>query len=82
MVVSSTMEETRIQASTFKARCLSLIDEVARTRTSIVVTKHGRPVARLVPLDDEPTSTVDSVTLLAEEDEAYFSTGEVWGADR
>jgi antitoxin (DNA-binding transcriptional repressor) of toxin-antitoxin stability system len=34
-----------------------LISDVARTRTTIVITKHGRPVARLVPLDDaEPTS--------------------------
>lgn len=75
------MEETRIQASAFKARCLALIDEVARTRTSIVVTKHGKPVARLVPLDDEPMSTLGSVTLLADDDEAYLSTGEAWGAE-
>lgn len=74
------MEET-IQASVFKARCLSLIDEVARSRTSIVVTKRGKPVAKLVPLDDEPVPTLGSVTLLAEDDEAYFSTGEVWGAE-
>lgn len=70
-----------MQASTFKARCLSLLDEVARTRTSIVVTKHGKPVARLVPMADEPKSTWGSVTLLAEDDEAYFSTGEPWGAE-
>jgi prevent-host-death family protein len=75
------MEESRVQASTFKARCLSLLDEVARTRTSIVVTKHGRPVARLVPMDDEPRSTIGSVTLLAADDEAYFSTGEAWDAE-
>ncbi len=71
-----------MQASTFKARCLALLDEVARAHTTIVVTKHGKPVVRLVPIDDEPPPTRGSVTFLAEDDEAYFSTGETWYAER
>jgi len=43
-----------IAAGAFKARCLSLIDEVASTRGEIVITKHGKPKARLVPFDDRP----------------------------
>lgn len=38
-----------IQASQFKARCLALMDQVARTGETIVVTKNGRPVAELRP---------------------------------
>jgi len=38
-----------IQASKFKARCLALMDEVARTGETILVTKNGRPVAELRP---------------------------------
>lgn len=38
-----------IQASEFKAKCLALMDEVARTGESIVVTKNGKPVAELRP---------------------------------
>ena len=38
-----------IQASEFKAKCLALMDEVARTGKAIVVTKYGRPVAELHP---------------------------------
>lgn len=38
-----------ISASAFKARCLALMDEVARTGESIVITKNGKPVARLAP---------------------------------
>jgi prevent-host-death family protein len=38
-----------IQASKFKARCLALMDEVARTGQTIVVTKNGKPVAELRP---------------------------------
>jgi prevent-host-death family protein len=74
------MAEVTIQASTFKARCLALLDEVARSRDTVVVTKHGRPVARLVPIDDEVAPIEGSVTLLVDDDEAYFSTGEQWHA--
>lgn len=81
MVYYGRMGEVVIQASTFKARCLALLDEVARSRNTIVVTKHGKPVAKLVPID-EPALTRGSVTLLAEDDEAYFSTGEMWHAER
>lgn len=39
-----------IPAGEFKARCLKLMDEVQETGMSIVVTKRGRPVSRLVPV--------------------------------
>jgi prevent-host-death family protein len=73
--------EQRIAAGEFKARCLALLDEVAARRTELVVTKHGRPVARVVPIA-APVSTERSVTLLAQDDEEYFSTGEQWDAQR
>ena len=76
------MDEKRVMASTFKQRCLAMLDEVARTKIPLVVTKRGRPVARIVPLDEEhPRSTERSVTLIAAEDEAYFATGESWDAE-
>ena len=39
----------QIKASEFKAKCLALIDEVATTGESVVVTKNGKPMAELVP---------------------------------
>ena len=43
--------ETRtIAAGEFKAKCLALLDEVAESGTSMIVTKRGKPVARLVPV--------------------------------
>lgn len=45
-----------IQASRFKATCLDLMDEVAATRIELVVTKHGRPVVKVGPVDLEPVS--------------------------
>lgn len=39
-----------ISAGEFKAKCLKLMDEVNQSRQSIVITKHNKPVARLVPI--------------------------------
>jgi len=38
-----------IKASEFKAKCLALMDEVARTGDAVIITKNGKPVAELVP---------------------------------
>lgn len=43
-----------ISAAKFKAKCLKLMDEVAKTRKPIVITKRGKPVAKLVPAEAEP----------------------------
>jgi prevent-host-death family protein len=80
MVRMAVMSDVSIPAGQFKAQCLALLDEVAETGRQIVVTKHGRPVARVVPLEPPP-SLVGSVTLLADDDEAMFSTGETWDLD-
>jgi prevent-host-death family protein len=37
-------------AGEFKAKCLGVLDEVARTGLSVVVTKRGKPVAEVVPI--------------------------------
>jgi prevent-host-death family protein len=42
-------KERTMGAGEFKAKCLGLLDEVARTGRPLTITKHGRPVARLVP---------------------------------
>ena len=42
-----------IAAGDFKARCLRLLDQVAETREPLVITKHGKAVAKLVPIPPE-----------------------------
>ena len=42
-----------ISASTFKARCLRLLDEVQFKRESILITKYGRPIAKTVPVNSD-----------------------------
>lgn len=39
-----------INASEFKARCLRVLDDVQATRAEVVITKRGKPVARLSPI--------------------------------
>ena len=41
-----------VPAGEFKAKCLKLMEHVARTRRAIVITKRGKPVAKLVPPDE------------------------------
>lgn len=38
-----------VTATEFKSRCLALIDEVNRTRHPLRITRHGKPVAEIVP---------------------------------
>jgi len=47
------MDKT-IAAGEFKAKCLHLLDEVAQRRAPLIITKRGKPVAKLVPIEDKP----------------------------
>ena len=49
---------TTISATEFKATCLELMDEVARTGTEVIVTKHGRPVVRVSAIRPESESPI------------------------
>ena len=46
----------RIQAGKFKARCLKLMDKVHRTKKRIIITKRNKPIAQLVPIEEESGS--------------------------
>lgn len=43
-----------IAAGAFKATCLAVMDEVQKKRQGVVITKNGKPVAKLVPIAEEP----------------------------
>ena len=42
----------KIQISTFKAECLRLLDEVSRTKESLTVTRHGKPLVVINPSEE------------------------------
>jgi prevent-host-death family protein len=41
----------KMGAGTFKTNCLAVMDEVQAKRLTVVITKHGKPVAKLVPVN-------------------------------
>jgi prevent-host-death family protein len=42
----------KIAAAQFKAQCLALMDQVAQSGRPVVITKHGKPVVKLVPANE------------------------------
>jgi len=50
------MDPEQISASELKANCSRMIARVERGRETLTITRHGRPVARLVPIDEEGQS--------------------------
>ena len=53
-------------AGTFKGCCLRIMDEVCLTRQPVVITKRGRPVAKLVPPDEAPREVFGCLSGLVE----------------
>ena len=47
-----------IPATEFKAKCLELMNRVAQRRESFVITKRGKPVAKLVPIEKKPNDSI------------------------
>jgi len=43
----------KMAAGSFKAHCLAVMDEVQARRETVVITKYGKPVAKLVPVNEE-----------------------------
>jgi len=74
-------QESTISAGEFKQRCLALLDRVAETGMPIVVTKRGRPVARIVPIES-PGGLRGSLHVLTEDEAELYSTGATWDAEQ
>jgi prevent-host-death family protein len=49
--MTMSISQKTVGAGEFKAKCLALLDEVAETGRPLLVTKRGKPVARLVPVE-------------------------------
>ena len=69
-----------IAAGKFKDVCLKTLDDVERTRTQVVITKRGRPVATLVPYLEPATKRGLAGSVVREVGDPY-RTGERWDGD-
>jgi len=70
----------RIPISEARERLLSLVDDLPRD--GVIITRHGNPVAKLMPVD---TSTVDLIGalkgIITDPEDGLFSTGAAWDAN-
>ncbi len=73
----------KIQAGKFKARCLKLMDKVHRTKKRIIITKRNKPIAQLIPIEEETGSLFGkmkgTVQILGD---IIAPIDEVWDASR
>ncbi len=75
-------ELPHVSAANFKTNCLRLMDEVAQRRVPLVITKRGKPVAKLVPLNDGPIDIFGRMAgTIKICGDIIEPTGEVWEAD-
>ena len=70
----------QIAAAKFKEQCLALLDEV--DPEGIVITKRGKPVARLIPFASDSRSLIGSLTGKLHIKGDILSTGLDWDAER
>ena len=71
------MQEMNV--SEFRQKCLSLMDDLPAE--GILITKHGHPVAKLVPVQPSPADLIGSVPdFLYDNGDDLFSTGIEWDA--
>jgi prevent-host-death family protein len=73
-----------IAAGKFKANCLRLMDKVNETHEEILISKHGKPVAKLVAAGSAPKKQVFGFLSgsIIEEKDIIEATGEKWNAEK
>jgi antitoxin (DNA-binding transcriptional repressor) of toxin-antitoxin stability system len=78
--------ETSIGVTAFKGQCLALIEEVAQGKTRrVVLLKHNRPVAAIVPIEQEPVELWGAMrgsVRVAPGVDLTAGTGDAWEAER
>lgn len=71
-----------ITVTQFKAKCLGVIDQVQREKSRVIITRHGKPAAELIPVSASAPGKLfgrakDSTVILGD----IMSTGEHWDAE-
>ncbi|MCY4639425.1 MAG: type II toxin-antitoxin system prevent-host-death family antitoxin [Chloroflexi bacterium] len=68
-----------IGAAKFKEQCLALLDHL--DPDGLIITKHGRPVARVVPYGSDSADLIGSLRHKMTIRGDLFTTGAMWDAD-
>lgn len=69
----------RIAAAKFKEQCLSILDRVEPE--GLIITKHGKPVATLMPIKSQSAGLIGSMKGKIKIKGDLFSTGLKWDAE-
>jgi prevent-host-death family protein len=69
----------KINASKFKEQSLSILDNLSPE--GIVITKHGRPVAKLIPIHERSADLIGCLKGKMRITGDIMSTGESWDAE-
>ena len=69
----------RIGAAKFREQCLALLDQL--DADGLIVTKHGKPVARVVPYDSQGVDLIGSLQHKIKIRGNVFTTGLDWDAN-
>lgn len=75
----------KIAAAVFKAQCLTLMEDVRSTKQPLLITKRGKPVAKLVPVDggkDDFIGRLEGIVRIMGDIESPVEPPEAWDALR
>ena len=75
----------KMPAGEFKSQCLSVMDSVQKTKEAVLITKRGRPVAKLIPVEEgspEFLGRLEGIVKITGDIESPIESHEVWEALR
>jgi prevent-host-death family protein len=75
----------KMPAGEFKSRCLAVMDNVQKTKESVLITKRGRPVAKLVPAEESPREflgRLEGLVKIVGDIETPIEPSDSWEASR
>jgi len=79
------MSMKKMPAGEFKARCLTVMEDVNKTREPVLITKRGKPVAKLVPADKDGINLIgrlEGIIKIQGDIESPIELPETWEASR
>lgn len=78
------MGQRKMSAAKFRAECLQVLDTVAAARTEVVVTKRGKPVARIVPITESGSTrygALRAITKIIDARDDLLSADDTWSVE-
>jgi prevent-host-death family protein len=68
IIIIGNLPMDSLSVSKFKATCLAVVDEVAKKKERVIITKRGKPIAELIPYEaeTEPVPLKDTVAFMGD----------------